>query len=151
MHRSIRLFVFALLVVTTSARAAAQSHGEEAPAGKKEGAHGTSASTKAAPHQPATVKKELPLGAPAHKEDVPHAPAPATTARAVAGALADAQARRRQVPQLQRNRQLPMPAEKRWALVWETADPRVPLVWPPMHAYRLSWDDSSETPPGAAR
>jgi hypothetical protein len=151
MHRSIRFFVFALLVVTTGARVAAQSHGEEAPAGKKEGAHGAPASTKAALHQPTTAKKESPPGAPARKEDVPHAPALVTTARAVASALADAQARRRQVPQVQRNRQLPLPAEKRWELVWETADPRVALVWPPMHAYRLSWDDSSETPPGAAR
>jgi hypothetical protein len=151
MHRSIRFFVFALLVVTTGARVAAQSHGEEPPAGKKEAAPGAPASTKAVPHQPTTAKKESPLGAPARKEDVPHAPAPVTTARAVASALADAQARRRQVPQVQRNRQLPLPAEKRWQLVWETADPRVALVWPPMHAYRLSWDDSSETPPGAAR
>jgi hypothetical protein len=145
MGRSIRFVVFALLVITTGARAAAQSHGGEVPAKKKEGAHETPASTKAAPVA-TPAKKESPLGAPAHKEEVPRAPAPAATARAVAAAIADAQARRRQVSQQQRNRQQPMPVEKRLELVWQTPDPRVALVWPPIHTYRLSWDDHAETP-----
>jgi hypothetical protein len=156
MGRSVRFFVFALLVVTTGARMAAQSHGEGTPAGKKEGAHGAPASTKEAhgapaspkeaPHRATPAKKASPLGTPAHKDEAPRAPAPAATARAVASAFADAQARRRQVAQAQRNRQLPVPVEKRWGLVWQTPNQRVALVWPPTHSYPLSWADTSETP-----
>ena len=146
MGRSIRFFVFALLVMTTGARVAAQSHGEEAPARKKEAAQTAPASAKEAPHAAPPAKKETPAGTPARKEEAPHAPAPAATARAVATALADAQARRRQGSKAQRNLRPPMPVEKRWELVWQTPDPRVALVWPPIHAYRLSWDEHSEAP-----
>src|SRR5687768_9610159 len=108
MGRSIRLLVCALLVMTTVASAAAQSHG-----------------------------------------DVPPASTPAATAPP--GAAAPAQAGRRRTPQPRRNRQLPIPAEKRWAMVWPTPDRRVVLIWPSAPTYRLSWDDHSETPAGATR
>jgi len=58
----------------------------------------------------------------------------------VAAALADAQARRRQVRQPQRDRQVPLPVEKRWSLEWRAQEERVTLAWPDPPVYRLSWD-----------
>ena len=68
--------------------------------------------------------------APVQAKKAPHdVPAPAATARAVAKALTDAQARRKEPRGPQRDRPV-MPAEKRWQLVWPVPEERVALAWP---------------------
>jgi hypothetical protein len=63
-------------------------------------------------------------------EEAPHdVPAPAATARAVARALTDAQARRKPVHGPLRDRPI-IPAETRWHLVWPVAQDRVAAHWP---------------------
>jgi hypothetical protein len=63
-------------------------------------------------------------------KEVPRdAPAPAATARAVAKALTDAQARRKDPRPPQRDRPV-IPAEQRWQLVWPVPEERIALAWP---------------------
>jgi hypothetical protein len=63
-------------------------------------------------------------------EELPHdVPAPAATARAVARALTDAQARRKPVRGPLRDRPI-IPAETRWHLVWPIPEDRVAANWP---------------------
>ena len=75
------------------------------------------------------------------KPGVPHeAPAPAATARAVAKALTDARARRKESRSALHQRPA-LPAERRWLVVWPEQPRRVTLTWPEERV-ALSWPSS---------